>query len=237
MGISILTPTIRKEGLDIVRTALKRQTYKDWEWLIGSPFNPELKEAKWVRDDFKGLQWTLNRCYNKLLKEMQGELIVSWQDYTFADPDALEKFVYHYENEPLALVSGVGNKYTTVYPELGETIWRDPRITTKYGTYYECYPRDWEANFASAPKQAFYDIGGYDEFMDNYFSMDNVSVVERIDALNKYKFKLDQTIHSYSLGHGRPKGWDENHAMHGAYETRKKELKDKGEWPRLEYLK
>lgn len=232
--ISIITPSVRKPGLDVVLLALKRQTYKDWEWLIGSPFDPEIKEARWVVDDFEGLTWTFNRISNKLLKEAQGDLIVSWQDYTFADPDALEKFANHYELDKTALVSGVGNKYTSVYPQLGEQVWSDPRINNKYGSFYECYPADWEANFAMAPKQAFYDIGGYDEYLDNHFSMDNISVVDRIDDLNKYKFCLDQTIRSYSLVHGRPKDWDAKHAMHGAYNERKKYLKDNN--VKLDYL-
>jgi len=225
MLISIITPTIRKEGLDIVKLALKRQTFKDFEWLIGSPFDPEINEARWIVDDFKGLTWTFNRISNKLLKSAKGDLIVSWQDYTFADADALEKFARHYLINNKILVSGVGNKYKKVYPELGEQIWQDPRINNNYGTFYECYPVDWEANFAMAPKQSFYDIGGYDEYLDNYFSMDNVSVVERIDDLKKYKFYLDQTIKSYSLMHNRPEGWDEKHAMHGAYQSRKNYLK------------
>lgn len=237
MEISVITPTIRPEGLDIVHKALQRQTFRDFEWLVGSPFKSPISGSKWVKDDFKGLTWTLNRIYNKMLREARGELIISIQDYTFFDPDALEKFWFHYKNNPYSLVSGVGNKYSDVYPELGEVVWKDIRINNKYGSFYECYPVDWEANFASAPKQAFYDIGGYDEYLDNYFSMDNVSVVERIDALGKYKFFLDQTLNSYSLTHGRPGGWDKKHAMHGAYKKRKEELIKSGKWPYLDYLK
>ena len=234
--ISVICPTIRKEGLEIVEKALKRQTFKDFEWLIGSSFDPEIGTAKWVKDDFEGGRYTLNRTYNRLIKESKGDLLVSWQDYTFADPTALEKFWFHFVTEPKTLVSGVGNKYESVYPELGAMTWKDPRERKDQGTYYECFPNDWEANFAAVPKQALYDIGGYDEELDAFFSMDNVSVVERIDALGKYKFMLDQTIKSYSLGHGRPKDWDKYHAMHGAYENRKSQLIRDGIWPKLNYL-
>jgi hypothetical protein len=234
--ITVITPTIRPEGLDIVNIALKRQTFREFEWLIGSPSYPEFPDSRWVKDNFKGGVWTLNRACNKLVKKAKGELIVSWQDYTFADPDCLEKFWFHYQQEPTHLVSGVGNKYSSVYPELGELVWEDPRINQSNGSYYECYPVDWEANFAAAPKSSFYDVGGYDEYLDNYFSMDNVSIVERIDSLDKYKFFLDQTIKSYSLVHGRPKDWDKKHAMHGAYDERKQELKLSNRWPKLSYL-
>lgn len=55
--------------------------------------------------------WTLNRDMNTAIKKAQGELIISWQDYTYAKPDALEKFWFHYKQNPKAVISGVGNKY------------------------------------------------------------------------------------------------------------------------------
>ena len=54
MKLSIITPTIRKKGLEIVRNSLKNQSYRDYKWLIGSPFDPEIPETIWIKDDFKG---------------------------------------------------------------------------------------------------------------------------------------------------------------------------------------
>lgn len=40
--ICVITPTIRLEGLDLVRRALEEQTFTDFDWLICSRKDPEL---------------------------------------------------------------------------------------------------------------------------------------------------------------------------------------------------
>jgi len=234
--ISVLTPTIREEGLDIVKKALDRQTFRDFEWLIGSPFETDL--GKWVEDDFEFGVWTLNRIYNKLIKEAEGDLIVSWQDFTFADPDCLEKFWTLFELEPKVLVSAVGNKYEQVYPERKGVVWKDPRERADQGTYYPCYFNDIEWNLCSAPKQALYDVGGFDEALDFLgFGMDGYSVNNRINDFGGYDFKLNQDIRSYSLVHGRVPDWDRKNLLGKSYTDRRDQLKLEGKWPILEYLK
>lgn len=234
--ISVLTPTIRKEGLDIVKKALDRQTFEDFEWLVGSPFNP-ISGSKWVKDDFSGGFWTLNRIYNKLIKEAKGELIVSWQDFTFADADALEKFYFHFKNEPKTLITGVGNKYDKVYPELGTLLWKDPRETDKNGTFYPCYPQDIEWNFSSCSKQALIDIGGFDEELDFIgFGLDAYQVNQRLWDLGGYDFKIDQTLKSYSLTHGRVDNWDKDNVVGEKYDKHMLDLKARGKWPVLNFL-
>lgn len=237
--ISILTPTIRKEGLGIVAKALRRQTFQDFEWLVGSPF--EVDFATWVKDDFEGGFWTLNRIYNRLISTSKGELIISWQDFTYADPDTLEKFWNLYKAEPNVLVSAVGNKYEQVYPERKGLVWKDPRETDKYGTYYPCFWNDIEWNLCSIPRKALYDVGGFDEELDfRGYGMDGYGVNERINTLGGYDFKLNQTIKSYSLTHPRVGGsedWEKNNLIHGGYQKRKQELMEQGKWPVLDYLK
>lgn len=234
--ISVLTPTIRKEGLDIVKKALDRQSFTDFEWLIGSPFETDL--GTWVEDDFKLGVWTLNRIYNKLIKASSGDLIVSWQDYTFADPDCLEKFWTLYELEPKTLVSAIGNKYEQVYPERKNMLWKDPRERDDQGSYYSCYFNDIEWNLCSVPRDALYAVGGFDEGLDFLgFGMDGYSVNDRINALGGYDFKLNQTIKSYSLAHGRVEDWDKKNLLGEPYVKRRDELKMQGKWPILDYLK
>lgn len=236
--ITVITPTIRPEGLEIVNTALKRQTFRDFEWLVGSPQKPSIYDLKWVKDDFTEGYWTLNRTYNKLIKKAKGDLIVSWQDYTFADPDCLEKFWFHYKQEPKTLVSAVGNKYDAVYPELGAKVWQDPRERDDQGSFYGVYPQDIEWNLASIPKQALYDVGGFDESLDFLgFGMDAYQVNHRLDDLGGYDFKIDQTIKSYSLVHGRVENWDRDNVLGEKYQTHTNKLKLGGKWPKLEYLK
>lgn len=237
--ISIITPTIRPELIKINKLCLKKQTFKSFEWLIGSPFDPKI--GIWVKDDFKGGYWSFNRIGNKMLRKARGELIVSYQDGIWCDQNALETFYYWYTTKgPKWCVTGVGDLYSALDERNKPiiSVWSDPRKSgrEKNGDTYECYPVDWEANFASAPKKMFYDIGGFDEGLDKCgVGMDNVSVVERADALG-YRFWLDQSLECFGLQHSRRKDWDKKHNMHGNYEERKKELKIGGIWPILPYL-
>ena len=240
MKISIITPSIRRKGLRIVLKALHRQTFNDFEWLIGSKFNPkELQyngsSIKWVKDDFKGGFWSLNRIYNKLIKQTRGELIVSWQDYTFATPHCLEKFWYCYQNNKKSLIGAVGHKYKD--GSWSAITWQDPRKRTDLGAFYEVYFNDIEWNLCACSKKALYEVGGFDEGADQVFvGMDGYGVNERLNALG-YKFFLDQGNESFSLEHPRLKDWEKNNGIHGKYQERKKELLDKGTYPVLRYLK
>lgn len=222
MKISVTCPSVRPEGLELVEKALDRQTFRDFDWVINSK-------------RYEGGYWGLNRAYNDLIRDAKGELIVSWQDYTFANPHTLETFWFHYQDEPKTLVSAVGNKYKDA--TFVAKVWQDPRERIDQGTYYECYPWDIEANLCSIPKQAILDVGGFDEQMDfEGYGFDARGVFERIDMLGKYKFKIDQSIKSYSLEHGRPDGWDE-HNMLGKWTDYKSKQIDKKRYPVLSYLR
>lgn len=241
MNISIITPTIRLEGLRNIEQALIRQEFEgDFEWIVCSKEPPlDYVVAKysfeWIKDRHTGGVWTLNRAYNDLIKKANGDLIVSWQDYTYANPDCLQKFWDVYESDNNAIVSAVGNKYSD--EDWKEKVWQDPRERNDYGTFYECNPSDVEWNLCSVPKKALEDIGGFDEEMDYLgYGMDGYAVNYRIDTLGGYKFYLDQTNKSYSLEHGRPKFWEEKNLLHGGYARRRKELIDLGVYPRLQYI-
>ena len=236
MKVSVFTPSIRIEGLKLVQKALKRQTYKNFEWIVCSPKVPEV-DCIWLKDTHKGGYWTLNRAYNDLIEKAQGDLIISWQDYTFADPDCLEKFVAHFEAEPKTLVSAVGNKYTQIEPYPMLKVWQDPRESERYGSYYKCVYNDVEWNLSSIPKSALYDIGGFDERLDfEGFGMDGFAVNDRINSLGTYDFKIDQSIKSYSLPHDRHEDWDKFNLINGGWILRKQKLIDKGVYPKLNYL-
>ena len=209
--ISVITPTARgDEALELVEKALKRQTHKDFEWIVQK--KTPVKE---------GNVWSLNHDYNVAIKKAKGELIISFQDWTYADPDCLEKFWTHYKQEPKTLVSAVGNKYKD--DTWREVVWQDPRMREDQGTWYGCYFADIEFNLSAVPREAFYAIGGFDEKLDRYFGMDGYGVADRLNILGGYDFKLDQTIKSYSLEHGRPKGWEKHNALHGPYQKRRKD--------------
>lgn len=247
--VSVVCPTIRKEGLDVVRKALKKQTFKDFEWLIGSRFNPEIPEATWIPDNFEQGYWSLNRIYNSLFQHSSGDIIVTWQDWIYANPDALEKFVENV-GKTNAVVSGVGDQYERVNkwgkPEV--KIWSDPRKTTDYGSFYECNWNDAEWNFCAFPKEAIFSVGGMDEELDFLgYGGDQLQVSERMEQLGTLFF-LDQTNLSYTVRHDRSnfegqENWDKNHVLFARgksgdtlYDERKRELVISGRWPVLPYL-
>jgi hypothetical protein len=214
--VTVVTPSVRSEGLDLVKKALDRQTLDDFEWVIVSPFKPS-QPCRWVPEPQKntGDYWTLNKAMNSAIRVAEGDLIVSWQDYTYAQADALEKFLGWYEAEPMALVSGVGNKYTNNLWQ--EKIWQDPRERDDLGSSYPCIFADIEWNFCSVPKAALESVGGFDESLDQYAGMDGYSVVDRLNMLGTYSFRLDQTNKSYSLHHGRLPEWDQKNAIGPVY--------------------
>jgi hypothetical protein len=230
--ISILTPTIRPGSLDVVKKALDRQTIPYDEWLIGSNFDTGM--GTWVKDDFEGGFFTLNRIGNKLIKQAMGELIISVQDFTFFNPEALEKFVFYYEKDKNSIVSGIGDKYESVYPTLGKKVWADPRRGIGGTGFKPCIFHYIESNFCSFPRQALIDIGGYDESMDFMgYGLDSYGLLDRLDITKKYNFYLDETNESYSLPHGRVAEWDSKGITADQY----KELHDKYlENPVLSYL-
>ena len=225
--ISVITPSVRKEGIALVEKALRKQTFTDFEWLIVSPnhgweLRTTIRNVKRLQEPPKLDEnvWNLNRAYNYAIKKSKGDLIVSWQDWTYAKADTLERFWYHYQAEPKTLVTGVGNKYTD--ESWSVVTWQDPRKRTDQGTYYQCYFNDIEFNFCSIPKDALYAVGGFDQELDKWYGMDGYSVVDRINMIGGYDFKIDQTLESYSLEHGRPEKWEQLNAIHGPYNERRK---------------
>jgi len=230
--ISVITPTIRPEGLAIVQKALEEQDFEDFDWYVGSTFKPK-SWATWVQDDFKGGVWTLNRIYNKLIKESQGELVVSWQDFTYGDSNILSTLWQRYLDNKKSLVSVLGNKYYDKTFMLES--WFDPRITLN--PFRETAFMDVEWNLCSCPRKALEEIGGFDSGMDmKFFGMDGFNVNQRLADLD-YRFYVDGTVRSYSLMHGRVPNWEEKNGIHGAYQKHIEERKQKDEWPVLRYLK
>lgn len=249
--ISVITPTVRPEGLALVEKALQEQSFRDFHWLIVSPEKVMDKVLKIWPDPGKdvtvGFQnepkkkkgdvWALNKAYNQAIETAKGELIISWQDYTYAKPDTLEMFWKHFEDEPKTLISAVGNKYENDNWDI--MLWKDPRERDDQGSFYQVYPADIEWNLCSVPRQALYDVGGFLEDFDQRYGMDGYNVNERINAIGGYDFKIDQSIKSYSLEHGRLHGekWDKmNWLKDDHYAKMRDRMIDEGKWPVAPYL-
>lgn len=59
-----------------------------------------------------------------------------------------------------------------------------------------------EADLASAPLKAFYDIGGYDESFCDGWSWDNVEVGYRAKAAG-YNFRCDNAVSGVAIDHDK----------------------------------
>lgn len=248
MKITIVTPSLRPKGLEIVSSAVSKQDFRDFEWIIGSSFHPNIDtdrfdNFKWVEDDFTGGFWHLNRIYNKMFKEATGDIIVSWQDCIWVPPDGLTKFVDAMDSIGEGIISGVGDQYERMgkfKPEV--KIWSDPRKNMDNGSFYECYPNDVEWNYCAFPREYIFRIGGMDEQLDFLgFGGDQLQVGERWNHIG-LKSYLDQTNESFTVRHNRSdfggeKKWNGNHVLlNGMYDQRKKQLMDEKQWPVLSYL-
>lgn len=167
MKISVLTPSIRPEGLAITQKCLEKQTFQDFEWI----------QAVSLRNRGHDLNWT----YNDMLKRAKGTLIVSLQDYISVPPDYLEKFWNEHEKHPRGFITApVGKVENLDFKPPAKWDWR---------AYEDAKPKwdCWEIDSGCAPKSALFEIGGFDEELDLFWSCDNVNVGYRA-MLAGYEF-------------------------------------------------
>lgn len=177
MRISILTPTIRPDGLKRVRDSLLKQTEKDFEWLVEINSTGEVD---------------LNAVINKMLKRAQGELIVFLQDYISIEPDGLEKFWKAYKKNPKVF-------YTAPVGKIRTPLQREPQFDWRKHRDYAGW-QEWEIDWGSAPKKALFEIGGFDEALDEYWGFDNCVVALKA-KLADYTFACLQDNVAIAIDH------------------------------------
>lgn len=213
-AVSVITPSVRPEGLEIVKKCLKRQTFTDFKWIVVSPFEYKdcdlcLKDPPKRDGDF----WSLCKAWNLAYSKAQGKLIVNIQDLIWFPPDMLEKFWFHYQRNPKALVTAVGHQYqdTDARGEPTNLVWQDPRIRSDQGSFYEINFPDMEMAVASIPKQAILDCGGLDEEYDKANGVQEKEMCMRLSHLD-YTFWIDQTIEYKAIKHPRlTEDWDKHY--------------------------
>lgn len=172
--ISVLTPCIRPHRLAPVYGSLKRQTFKDFEWLV---------EFGLSDDEF-----TLPKDMNKMISRAKGEIIVIWQDSIDAPDDFLEKVARDFDGETLVTYP-VGKRRADGV----DWDWRKEKDG-------EIGPHEWETDLGSCPRKVFEDIGGYDERFCVGWSWDNVEVGYRAAAAG-YKFRCDPSVPAVADDH------------------------------------
>lgn len=204
MKISVVTPTIRPEGLKPVQASLANQTFTDFEWLVdvGIP----------------GRGHDLNAAFNRMLRRAKGELIVFCEDWNKMPIDYLQKFWDAYVAEPEVFWTAPVGKVDKL-DDLSNIRWDWRSWTNKedegkqmIDARWDC----WEIDSGAAPLKALKEIGGFDEELDQHWSCDNVNVGCRADIAG-YKFK--------NLFHNPVVVWDHDaHAPHPFREKFKPEF-------------
>jgi len=213
-AITVITPSVRPEGLEMNRKCLEKQDFRDFEWIVVSPFEYE-KADVWLKDPprEKGDFWALCKAWNLAYANAKGELIVNYQDLIWMPPDTLSRLYYHFKNSPRTLVTTVGHQYTET-DEFGKPqnlVWKDPRARTDQGTFYLTYPSEMEMTLCSVPRKAILDCGGIDEAYDKGPGAQEKEMCFRLQKLG-YKMYIDQSIEYRALQHGRlTKDWDEKY--------------------------
>jgi GT2 family glycosyltransferase len=180
MKFSVLTPSIRPEFLDITQETLEKQTFQDFEWI--------------VEVGLRNRGHSLNKDLNKMLKRSKGDQIIMLQDCIRIEEHALER------------IAKLNPSYFFTFP-VGKVLkWEDMPLWDwrKKPESLDIQPHYWEADFATAPRKAFFDIGGYDEEFDNGWSWENVALAWRAYFAG-YRFMVEPNIPSIAIDHDKIK--------------------------------
>ena len=172
--ISVITPSIRPQYLNITQECLEAQTFQDFEWL--------------VEIGLRHRGFMLPTDMNKMLRRAKGDRVVMLQDCIHILPNALEK------------IASMPNEFTTFPVGKVKELGQEPQWDWRASRTGKIHPHEWEADLASAPTQAFFDIGGYDEEFNKGWSWDNVEVGWRAQAAG-YTFRCDNTVRGIAIDH------------------------------------
>lgn len=150
--ISVITPTIRPEGLKIMQECLAQQTLKDFEWLVevGLPNKSDL-----------------NAALNRMIRRAKGELLVFYQDFILIPPDGLANFYNAWKFKDAFYTASVN--YDWRFEKLGKVNWLEWEIDwgacgleaiKKIGGFDETLDQYWGFDNVNAGLRA--DMAGYE---------------------------------------------------------------------------
>lgn len=163
MQISVLTPSIRKEGLEVVEKTLLAQTFRDFEWI---PLY-----------DAPGQKPSLCKAMNTGLRRSTSDLILFIQDYIQLPEDGLQRILEAHKRYPTAAFTfPVGKSDVLDYKrEAIRWDWRFGRDKDAQIPYSE-----WEIDLACIPRGFITMVGGFDEDYDDGFGWENVDMAYRL---------------------------------------------------------
>jgi GT2 family glycosyltransferase len=220
--VSIIYPTARFGGLDILEYSLLHQTFQDFEVLVVDELRRKeiIDSLGWIYVEpppkKPSMWWNLDSSLNTAIRQSKGEIIIQINDYVYVPPDGIQKFLDRHSQEPKALISGVSDQYLAYSPDnptglfsiwnshpmipQGEKVFSDPRKESTNKGFYITIPLLFEGNWCAYPKQAWIDIGGYDEAFDIGWGYDNVEFAERATFYGYHVF-LDTENEVYCYSH------------------------------------
>lgn len=216
--ISVITPTVRVEGLSIIEECLKNQTHKDFEWIVVAP--QELHDKITVKPDLlladppkrEGDFWTLCKAWNLAYSKAKGDLIVNIQDWIWFKPNTLSRLWGHFDYNPKSVVTAVGDHYEKmgeVEPE--NVVWSDPRKRKDLGVFYPVDHSEMEMSLCSVPREAIYACGGIDEDYDKGPGVQEKEMCLRLQILG-YSMYIDQGLEYKAIRHTRlTTDWDDKY--------------------------
>lgn len=176
--ISVITPSIRPDGLKVTWETLRDQTFTNFEWL------PRLSVPKQQSD----------LCYqmNKALDESQGELIVFLQDYIRIPKDGLERMYKTFAaDKNVAITAPVGK----VKDFLEQPNW-DWRHYWKSG---DVDYQKWEIDWGAVGREALGDERFFERY-DEGFGWENVDLGLRL-ANKGVRFVVDKDNGAVAFDH------------------------------------
>jgi hypothetical protein len=181
--------TARYGGLDVAVASLKRQHREDLVWIVGDdlfadrtytyastarkvPFAIRVFDTAKIREQ-TGMPGSLESAYCeaiRIARELDADLFVSMQDYIWAPPDGIDRFMQLAEEHPRSLLTGLcslsadpepdlitnpeglysifAEPYTRKPKKIG---WRDCRLELHSGVQ-RCNATAWEINWAAIPR-------------------------------------------------------------------------------------
>lgn len=182
-SISVITPSIRPEGLKVVEGGLAMQTFRDFEWIR--------------RLSVPGPVPDLCRSVNSALREATGDLVVFLQDYIKIGPDGLKRFWEKFQQFPNACYTAPVGK--TFDWKNVEWEWRTHHQPDALLEYYQ-----WEIDWGAAPRSAIVEVGGFDEDYDSGFGWENVDLALRLKkAVPGLEFRVDPENRAVAFDHDK----------------------------------
>jgi glycosyltransferase involved in cell wall biosynthesis len=147
MKFTIFTPTYNREGLLIsLYESLKKQTFKDFEWLIvddGSVDNTNETVQQFIKENILNISYYYKenggkqRAYNYALDNAKGELFICLDSDDEYVSNALEIILEYWKKvEKNAKIVGMG--YLSTYPDgstIGSKFPSDEMIETQFDIY------------------------------------------------------------------------------------------------------